>query len=324
MDEGTAKRFLGYLGSTSFSRSGAFLNGMCPYAPWRHQSGTDSHPSFGIKLDTSEPFGFCFSCGSSASLPAMLMELVHLSAQNENIQYDIPAARKLLEAYDDELVIQEWTESTFGFPQLRVIPEWWLNSFIPAANHVRSTQYLATRGVTSQISNLLGLRYDTQRDVIGFPARDFDNRLVGMRGRKVELPGDAENDFPRFHEYKYQNFSNSGEVWLGEHLVDLARPLVVVEGNFDWARVFGVYSNVVAAQTATVSQQKIKTLMGAWSLVLCLDDDVAGRRGADQIRRVLGKDCVIEQVIYPQGFKDAGSMTDDQIREMLSPWVGIL
>jgi DNA primase len=249
------------------------------------------------------------------------MELTHLCGQNDHVLYDIAQARELLEAVQNDIEIREWQDPQFGFTSLNVIPEWWLDTFVPAISHPRALKYLEKRGISVGVSNLLSLRYDKQRDVVGFPARDFDGNLVGMRGRKIELEGDEPNDWPRFHEYKYQNLSNSGEVWLGEHLVDLARPVVIVEGNFDYARVFGVYSNVLAAQTASIAVRKAQRLMGAWSLVLFLDNDMAGKHGANRLRSVLGAECVIQEVTYPEGYKDPGSLPESEISGMLSPFI---
>lgn len=291
-------------------------------APWRHASGKDSSPSFGIRLDQPEAFGFCFSCGAAGSLPKLLMELTHLCGHHDP-GYDLVKARELLEHASNQIEIREWEETRFGFATTQAIPDWWLETFQPATSHPRSLMYLQHRGISEGVAQVLNLRYDSCRDCVGFPSRDFDQCLVGMRGRMVDLPGDPPQEGPRFHDYKYQGKSNSGHIWLGEHLVDLGKPLILCEGTVDYCRIFGLYSNVVAAQTATVSLDKIKRLMGAWHVILFFDNDLAGRRGADKVKQALGKECVLSEVKYHKGIKDPGEMSVDMLGEVLAPF-GIL
>jgi DNA primase len=247
------------------------------------------------------------------------MELAHLNSLQDQ-GYDIPKARELLELEGNQIEIRDWEESKFGFAATQHLPDWWLDNFQLATSHPRSLSYLQHRGVSTQIAEVLNLRYDHYRDCVGFPSRDFDQRLVGMRGRLVDLPNESPKDAPRFHDYVYQGKSNSGHVWLGEHLVNLSKPLVICEGNFDYCRIFSLYSNVVSAQTATVSVDKIKRLMGAWHIILFFDNDMAGSRGADKVKRTLGKECVISEVKYPKGFKDPGDMSLEMLADVLQPF----
>jgi len=76
MNEGDIYTLCGMAGIQSPRRQGDWVMGSCPFSPWKHKGGSDSTPSFGIKISEAEPSGFnCFSCQEKGSLRSLAAKL---------------------------------------------------------------------------------------------------------------------------------------------------------------------------------------------------------------------------------------------------------
>jgi 5S rRNA maturation endonuclease (ribonuclease M5) len=297
----------------------------CPLAPFTHQNGTDKHPSFGFRIEPGESFTHCFSCqfhGKQSELVQTLGAYVRGTDHGLDLK---GAMAMVLQAEQDAPLsfgdIGDDIETMLDSDRVdHVFPEWWIDNFDPAYCDGYLHPYLLKRTggpFPYPVVEALDLRFDAYQHRIGFPVRDFKGRLRGFHGRSVKSPPDE----PTYRMYTHENMNNP-EVWLGEHWVDLDRPVVMVESVFDLARVRQVYDNVVCPLTASLSTQKIKR-MAAVEIVTFFDNDKAGKLAADKIRATL-KDSVITKVKYdPHDPKDPGDMTAHRVAELLDDLVTI-
>jgi hypothetical protein len=102
--------------------------------------------------------------------------------------------------------------------------------------------------------------------------------------------------------------------WLGESWVDLDKPIVVVEGPFDLTSVKRVYANVVSPLFANPSWDKIRRMSDALEWVTFLDRGAGGDAGRARITKALGKDHLIHHAHPPQGRKDPGECSAEEIK----------
>lgn len=283
----------------------------CPLAPWEHQSGKDVHPSFAIKCsDTEESSYNCFTCGGGD-----LITLIHKLARHGASlpQYNLKTALEVAIADGERPLsfhVKEW-----GVPEAApyvTFPELWLATFMHAMQSPRAHTYLNHRGLPDRVIEQLDLRYDTEKDTICFPIRDFDSTLCGLRGRRIAPTGDQ----PRYHVYKSALRSHNSSVWYGESWINFDKPVVMCESVFDAASICRVYANVCAPMSAGFSEDRARRMRQAVEIVTLFDADKAGDKARSRVSMYLSS-AFITHLFPPEGRKDPGEMTESELRELL-------
>jgi len=309
--------FLKLVGIPEPHDAGKWVRGSCPFAWSRHKGGKDDNPSFGVHVEDVGVSRFnCWSCNTKGTLDALLAELLH----DKQAHGKLPKNIRLADAYaflEDEnskgfIPADEWAEvldneDTEFFPW----PEWYLEEFPSALTPGPGLFYLR-KGRKQPVSDAMigrwDLRIDPEHGRVCTPFRTFEGELAGMRGRSLENK--------HYHDYKYNEHSNAGLVWYGEHLVDRSRPVVLCEGAFDAINVSRVYRNVMANLSTGLTSTKIEALRYFPRVVVFFDNDMAGAKAAFLITEKLGADaCRVE---YPrESWHDPGDMTLAVLREHL-------
>lgn len=304
--------------NATVDRNGPWVTTACPFAKWLHTRGTDRSPSFGVieKRDGSSVF-HCFTCKRKGTI-AMLWE--QLGAFDGN-DYSAEAT----DAERTEVLgpppprWRERSSSSNSNGAVRPISDEIKLAFHTAAERRVARRYLKRRGITSDTSELLGLLYDpddghgVQRLI--FAVHGVDARLYGFTGRAI-----MDSCDPRVRDYfglekRYH--------LLGAHDCVKTRgsgskSIVLVEGLFDYAKVRQAGFDCVACLHSGLTPDQVKIL--AWlrrPVIVALDNDEAGEKGKDQVKKALGLHVPLLKVRYPEGIKDAGDMTSKQIKRML-------
>lgn len=306
---------LGLQGIDATKRAG-WVIAKCPFARWRHEKGTDSDPSFGIKI--GKTFGTCFACDMHGDLDTLLYRLSAYAIKSDEGQLRIKQARAYLETDgktklfigkqdpdedegDNNAVIEEF-------------PEWFIDGYPRTYTH----PYLEGRKggpVPYEIAKRFDLRLDWKRHRLGPPIRDFDGRLMGFHGRSVNN-----------HPMPYMAYPHSGHwnmpVWSGENRLDLKHPVVFVESIFDEMRVAQVYPNVCCPLSASLNQIKIARMSGVMKGVELFDQDKAGRNAATKLVSQLS-DSTIKRAVLPEGFNDPGMTPAAILYDVLKHFVDV-
>jgi DNA primase len=240
-----------------------------------------------------------------------------LHRKNPNPAVDIKAALELLPRLEPSVAEFEFSDyETLTDADVKAeffeFPEWWLDSFMAAPDH----PYLAKRGITPEVGAALGIRYDSQRSRICFPIRDWNGRLGGLHGR--DITGKHEL---RYYAYDF-NGSRNPRIWLGEHHCTLDSPLVLVEGPFDYAKVYGVWPNVLSANMAKVSPYKLERIQDAIQIVTFYDAGVGGDKARQQVQDVLGDSAGVVHLVPDSAERDPGDMTPQEISNYLDSVLG--
>jgi hypothetical protein len=208
--------------------------------------------------------------------------------------------------------VKEWGAPAEAEPYV-TYPELWLATFHHAIASPRAATYLRHRGLSDSVITALDLRYDTERDAVCFPVRDFAGDLCGLRARRI-APTD---DQPRYHIYKTGTGQHNRLVWYGESWLNFDKPVVMCESVFDAASVFRVYENVCAPMTAGFTEDRAKRMRQAVEIVTLFDSDKAGDGARKRVNKFLSA-AQVTHVFPPEGKKDAGEMTVTELRELLS------
>jgi hypothetical protein len=189
---------------------------------------------------------------------------------------------------------------------LSEFPESWLNSFSSA----KGLPYAYSRGLTDEIIDAFGVKYDSFQKRICFPMRDFGGVLRGLHGRAIS----NDNDL-RYYNYEYEGKRNPS-VWVGEHLCDLNKPVVLTEGFFDQTQIYQAYPNVLASRSSSISEDMFKRIEGANWLITYYDYGVGGDKARAAIDKRLGGRRITHFAPTEQE-DDAGNTPVSVIREAL-------
>lgn len=302
-------RRLGLRNIDSYSRSGWVITS-CPFARWKHSSGTDHSPSFGLKI--GDNFAHCFSCHYASGLEEMLMQLGARCRGNAEAGKYIMAASEFLDQCEGELAIITAKDDINPNDILEPWPEWHIAHMLPAYTH----PYLATRKggpVPEAVASIMDIRWDGQKQRLGTPIRDFDGRLMGFHGRAVK-----PNKIPYLAYTNKKHWNRP--IWLGEQWVDLSKPVVLAESVFDLARVLQVYRNAISPLMAGLPKSKIVRLSECMKIVTLFDNDEAGQLGLQKLKGEL-PDTHIVRAELPGQFKDAGECPPLALGNVLKPHV---
>lgn len=310
-------KLIGVENPQAHKRTG-WVVGRCPLGPWRHDGGESSPEVFGAKVEAGDAHTNCFSCGWHGSMSDLLITMRHLNKQQHAVDVkwgDAFALVEKAEAESDlELDTPDIEEMLFGAKEAdHVFPDWWLDSFPRWSDVKFARDYLTERNVPAVLADHLDLRADTQQRRVCFPVRDFQGRLRGLHGRAIDKGVD-----PRYRMYT-QAGKNNPLIWLGEHEIDLTRPIVVVEGPFDLAAVKRVYRNVTSPLFSNPSFEKLHRMGDALEWITFYDRGTGGDAGRAKVDAALHKDHVIHHLQPPEGRKDPGDCSVVEIGNLLSP-----
>lgn len=312
------KKFCRYLRVQVFSeRTKGWAKIQCPLAPYLHESGRDSNPSFGIEIKNSRPStAHCFTCGFTGDLGELITELKYRAGKDSDM--DLVEARKMAEEDEEgggmEIAYADEDEKEGERESIHYFPEDWLETFPHAEDSEDTLAYCESRGVPRWVIKELGLRYDVGEHRICFPIRDDFGDLIGLHGR-----GLTSDITPKYRMYTYpaRKGNNNPQFWYGEDTVDWDKPVVVVESVFDYLSVYRCYKNVICPLTAQISTRKIKRIQDALFLVLIFDSDKPGRKASYKIKKVL-KHLPVVDIRLPEGY-DPGDLSVGEITDLLEP-----
>jgi len=316
MNKAGVIQYLKALGAANVSQHGSWVQASCPLAPWEHSSGRDTHPSFAIEIKDNDPSRYnCFTCGGG-DLTSLLFKLQHHGAATP--RYDLKSATAIAVADGEHPIrfaVKEWGEDAEAALPYYTLPEVWLDTFIPATRAPRAVKYLRSRGLSTSLATRLDLRFDTDKDAICFPIRDFDGVLCAMRARRIA----PRDDQPRYHVYGDADGNRNTLVWYGEPWVDFDQPIVMVESVFDLASVYRVYRNVCSPMTSGFSEQRVKRMSRATEIVTLFDADKAGDKARHKVSRYLPNTKCSH--LHLEDGMDPGDYAPQDLIDLLEPLI---
>ena len=308
MHRSTIRAFLKCLGASDreIYVGDAWARCPCPLAPWTHQSGSDSNPSFAVQYADSKPTFNCYSCktGLAEDLPRYLQEY-----GAKPPEYRIREAWDIL-TEDDSKLILDISDNPMEKVLDRPWSEQWLESFMEAWRVQEAMDYLVgERNLKDWVVKELDIRWDSDKRAVCFPVRNWSGVLCGLRGRYTVVTKS------KYHDYSQAQTRNK-LVWLGEDWVDETLPVVLVESVFDVAKVYPVYSNVMAPLSVGIGLDKARRIGDLLDFVTFFDAD----EGGEKARTLIGKylhGATIQHILPPKEGQDPGDLKYKQIRKLL-------
>lgn len=288
----------------------------CPLASTNHSSRSDRNPSAGFKINDTGPSPFhCFVCGTS-SIESILNVFKWKYGVDLFVEY-----------FQDEI----YTEKGISFDKMfRLseeyvhVPDDFMANFKPISY---VGEYLTSRGIDVKVAESYGLvycdRYMTAdglcwEKAILTPVKDFDFKTYWLHFRSVYGK--------KFWHGKSKNFGYDKEwgrpdSFFGMQWLNLAKPVILVEGAFDVLRLatLGLTNAIATHGGVGSSSKKLLRLkeLNPVKVICGFDADEAGKKFTKAVRQVFGK---IEELDWKiVGCKDAGELrSESDLRKVLN------
>ena len=269
--------------------SGGWSKAVCPF----HK---DTKPSFFINLQSG--YWHCFGCGAKGWLQQLLDKLAIKSIKAEDVvSKHIPERRKPGE--------------------VNHLPNYILGAYYACPSRLLSA------GFEKDLLREYEVGFDSGLLRITFPIRSMDGKLVAVSGRNLQ--GEPkyqvytyDEEFPEYVPRPKEHLYNHHRVIAGLES-DSKDPLFVVEGYKAclWLVQHGYPAVALMGAQMTKQQRKLLSMYDV-PLVLCLDNDEAGRAATISNYLELSRSAIAKVVEYPAGIKQPDDMPADLLHETLA------
>jgi DNA primase len=272
----------------------------CPFHSNRHTS------SFSVS-QTSGAF-ICFNpaCGETGTL----IDLIKRTTDKNDFQSLRLIANKETEALNnfDEIMSELFEEK----PDFNEFPQETIDRLhADLAGNKLAREYLDSRLITKESADYFWLGYSPAMNMVVTPVHSPDGLPIGIVGRSIEG----------------KTFKNSTNLPKSKTLFNIHRAkkigdqVIVCESNFDAIRIHQAgFPNVVATLGGFLSNEQHNLLNRYFNKIIIMTD-------ADEAGRELGKSISVKlknkdiswasygyKEIYPHGAKDAGDLTEEEIK----------
>lgn len=272
----------------------------CPFHSNRHTS------SFSVSREKGAFICFNPSCGEAGTLQELVKRVMQKN-DFEAMRFIAAKETEALENFDELLadvieekpVFEEFSQETLD------------RLHADLAGNKNARDYLESRGINTDSMKHFGLGYSPAMNMVITPVHSPDGTAIGLVGRSIE--GKAFKNSTNLPKSKTL-FNIHRAKRIGDHVI-------VVESNFDAIRVHQAgFPNVVATLGGFLSTEQQYLLNRHFNKITIMTDaDQAGRElGKSIVNKLRFKDLLWASYeygkIYPHDAKDAGDMTDEEIK----------
>ena len=275
----------------------------CPFHSNRHTS------SFSVSREKGAFICFNPSCAEAGTLIELIKRTMDKN-DFEALRFISSKENEVLENFDELL-----NETLEDKPEFIEFPQEKLDTLY---NELGSSQiakdYFLSRGINEQSMHYFKLGFSSQQGMVIVPVHSPDGIPVGLVGRSIsDKRFKNSTNLPRSKTM----FNIHRSKKIGDHII-------IVESSFDAIRVHQAgFPNVVATLGGHISKENIHLLNRYFNRITIMTDaDLAGRElGLSIANRLKNKDILWASFtygkIYPHDAKDAGDMTDAEIKECI-------
>lgn len=300
----------------------------CPFAEYLHEYGTDTNPSFFVKIADDGYSGYnCFTCKQTGNLTRFFEKLGGLRGHD----YNSLAIRSMLEETPENF--QEWETTKDSEPKLAPIDRGlYFRMYPDVLSSNKAVDYLSKRDISVETCELLRLRFDPDESRILFPVFDGAEQLFGFTGRTIL----SKDQWPSQKFAKVKDYSGlkKDRLILGENLIQQEKPILLVEGLFALANMYEIgadhFCSPVASMGSHLSEYQAAIIADyGLPVYLLYDDDAAGRQGVYGTMNKSGKhegggaaDKLKVHVPtyvarYPSGVQDPDHLTFEEVKDIV-------
>jgi len=275
----------------------------CPFHSNRHT------PSFSISREKGAFICFNPSCGESGTLTDLIKKMLNKN-DFEALRYISSKESEALDNFD-ELMSDMFEEK----PEYVEFSQETLNNlYNELGSNQEAKDYFKSRGINEESMHHFKLGYSGQQGMVIVPVHSPDGIPVGLVGRSIT-------------DKRFKNSTNlprSKTMFNIHRAKRIGEQVIIVESSFDAIRVHQAgFPNVVATLGGHISKDNLNLLNKYFNKIMIMTDaDEAGRElGKSISNKLRNKDILWASYnygkIYPHDAKDAGDMTDEEIRSCI-------
>lgn len=273
------------------------------YCPFHNNTHT---PSCSINEGSGAWICFNPSCGESGSLNDLVKRVMHIN-DFQSLRLIMSHGKMTEDSFEDELnSLLEDKPEFVEFPQ-EVLDNLHRDLLLSK----EAQEYFAYRGINTESIKHFALGYSPKQNMVTVPVHSPDGIPVGIVGRSIS-------------DKKFKNSTNlpKSKTLFNVHKAKrIGSNVIIVESSFDAIRVHQAgFPNVVATLGGHMSPENLNLLNRYFNkIIIMTDSDDAGRSlGSSIVSRLRNKDTLWASheygKIYPHDAKDAGDMTDEEIK----------
>jgi DNA primase len=278
-------------------------NNLVIYCPFHNNTHS---PSFYISEENGAWLCFNPSCGETGNIVQLVkriadkndFEAIRLITSKESQALD-NFDEALSEMFEDKPDFVEFDQSKLDELSLELS----LNK--------NARDYFQSRGINQESMNHFKLGYSESQGMVIVPVHSPDGIPVGLVGRSIS-------------EKKFKNSTNlpKNKTLFNIHRAKrIGDQVIIVESSFDAIRIHqSGFPNVIATLGGHISTDNLNLLNRYFNrIVIMTDADQAGRElGISISNKLKNKDILWASYsygkIYPHDAKDAGDMTEEEIK----------
>jgi DNA primase len=272
----------------------------CPFHSNRHTS------SFSVSREKGAFICFNPSCGEAGTLLELVKRVMHKN-DFESMRFISAKETESLENFDELLA-----ETMEDKPMFEEFSEEILKKlYTDLISTTIGREYFYSRGINQQSIIDFDLGYSQNMGMVTVPVHSPDGMPIGIVGRSIE--GKSFKNSTNLPKSKTM-FNVHRAKKIGDHVI-------VVESSFDAIRIHQAgFPNVVATLGGFLSKEQHHILNRYFNrITIMTDTDLAGRElGLSIANKLRMKDVLWASYeygkIYPHEAKDAGDMTDEEIK----------
>jgi hypothetical protein len=263
---------------------GREISAHCPFH-------TDAHPSFSINASTG--LFICYQCQEAGTLEDLLVKCN--TTKGNTVEY-------LREVRQRKMRKTRQQEREPEPPEEPLIDPFVLSAQYETFKQPPQWAH-EERHITSEQMHRFGVRWDKGWIIPIWSPSKTKPELWGWQFKRL----DFVSNFPK--QVK------KSQTLFGYHQLT-GTTVALVESPLDVVRLASVAVPAVSSFGAFVSRRQLTLLhRRAKRVVLALDNDEEGNRQSKRIYLGLAKSLATSVLKYPEGVKDPGEMSDDQIVE---------
>lgn len=305
------------------ARSTSSSNWRQMYCPF-HNNGQEKKPSCGCALEEQVrngkiyPAGFfhCFSCNAKHSLAEGIKEILTLKGNSiEAHPFLKPYIEGQVQTQLDSLIPSELMSGLVNkyaaeSLKMRIQGRKPFVSEEELQSYRFTVPYMYQRKLTDSVIDKYDVGFDGKfippgrkkpLPCVTFPVRDIQGRTLFICRRSIEgkffnLPTDVEKPVYGIYE-----------------LPPGTKEVIICESIFN-ALTCVVYGKPAVALLGTGTQYQISQLrkLGVMSYVICLDNDEAGRKGTEKLKKALAGSAIIWSMTVPNDGRDVNNLSKEE------------
>ena len=252
---------------------------LCPF----HEDSRSS-----LAINTERGLWICYAGCGQGSLKNFLAKYLDISSKEIDSYINKRYNLFDLDMFEDkeDKVEEELLEVEFPY-ESGYVPKW-----------------IFERGFNSKTLNKWECAVGEDNSLV-IPVKTVDRKIVGWVSRRLYASP----------KYMYSKGLKCSKLLFGQNHIQSSPFICVTEGTLDtmWLDQHGYPSVAIFGASMSRHQQEMLVSLPTQEIVLCLDNDSAGKIATDKALTALNQKCIVSVIQLPGGYKDVQDIKEAEV-----------